>query len=580
MTFLQTRLGFLAPLAVASLVACSAPPPPPPPPSSPAPAAPATVAAPQPTPAAQPPAAAVQPAGETVTLGAIKDQVVLVDQVGYLPSHDKVGLVADQTATTFQVVDVQTSRSVFDGNLPDAVHDPDTGQALKRADFSSVTQPGTYSLVIPNVGRSPEFRIGNDVYQQLASDAVSSYELQATLAPRAWQTATAKERKTGQTMDISGGWPDAGDYGRYMPSAASALGTMLLLDDLFPQRVQPQQLQVLRRELDWMLKMQRSDGAVYHKVTPLNFGGFDKSSDNIGGQLYVFDISTPDAAVFAAVLAEAARVYKSSDPAYADRLLQAAELSWRWLQDNPKTLLPAEAEGTGSYAYGQDRSQRFWAAAELFKTTADRQYGDYVDTYVSQHAPSIGTLGWGDPQTYGVLSLAFNDSADAALRTQIRQLLTNWADGMRTTIDSPIDPWAVSISSFHWASNKTTLDNAVLLLIANSVTPNARYVDAALDQLHYVLGRNATAKTFVTGYGANSVKNPHNRTMFSIGQLVPGVLVGGPNGDAQDGITPPSQGQRSYVDQLQAYASNENSIEYNAPLVFVTSLAASMTPSS
>jgi endoglucanase len=570
----STWLRFGAPLALTALVACQAAPPRP----APAPTTPPASAA-QPVPATPAPAAppaptsvAALPSGEQVTLGPIKDQLILVDQVGYLPGHQKVGLVTDASATTFQVIDVKTSRSVFTANLGDPVRDPDTGQTLRRADFSSVTQPGTYSLQIAALGRSPEFCIGDNVYQQLYSDAVTSYDQLAVLAPRAWQTATATERKTGQVMDITGGWPDAGDYGRYIPSAASALGTMLLLDDLFPRNAQPDQLQVLRRELDWLLKMQRSDGGVYHKVTPLNFGGFDKGSDNIGGTLYVFDISSPDAAVCAAVLAEASRVYRASDPAYADRLLSAAQTSWAWLLDNPKPILPAETEGTGSYVYGRDSSQRFWAAAELFKTTGDPTYGQYVGTYIDQHAPTIGTLGWGDPQTYAVLSVAFNEYADSALRSKIEQTLIRWADGMVTTTNSPINPWSVSISSFHWASNKTTLDNAVLLLVANFVAPNPLYVDAALDQLHYVLGRNALAKSYVTGYGTDSVKNPHNRTMFSLGKLVPGVLVGGPNGDGQDGITPPSQGQRSYADQLQAYASNENSIEYNAPLVFVTGL--------
>jgi endoglucanase len=410
------------------------------------------------------------------------------------------------------------------------------------------------------------------VYQQLSADAVNSYEQLAVLAPKSFQTATAKERQSGQVMDITGGWPDAGDYGRYIPSAASSLGTMLLLDDLFPHHAQPRQLQVFRRELDWMLKMQRSDGAVYHKVSPLNFGGFDKGSDNIGGQLYVFEVSTPDAGVFAAVMSEAARVYRTVDPEYSDRLLNAAETSWRWLERNPKPILPTDAEGTGAYTYGRDSSQRFWAAAELFKTTTNSVYADYVGAYLDQHPASIDTLGWGNPHTYGVLSLAFNDAADPTLRKQIGQLLTRWADGMLTTIGSPANPWSTSISSFHWASNKTTLDNAVLLLVANSITPNQRYVEAALDQLHYVLGRNALAKSYVTGYGSNPVRNPHNRTMFATGKLVPGVLVGGPNNDGQDGLTPASLGQRSYVDQLQAYASNENSVEYNAPLVFVTAL--------
>jgi endoglucanase len=520
----------------------------------------------QPTPVAE------LPSGEEVTLAPIKNQVILVDQIGYLPAHAKVGLVADATPTTFQVVDLKTGRSVFAAKLGEALRDLDTGQVLRRADFSSIRQPGAYSLQVPDVGRSPEFRIGDDVYAQLYTDALSSYERLAVLAPQTWHTAIARERTTNRVMDITGGWPDAGDYGRYMPSAASALGTMLLLDDLFPQHAQPAQLQVFKRELDWMLKMQRADGAVYHKVTPLNFGGFDKGSDNIGGPLYVFDVSTPDAAVFAAVVAEAARVYRPFDAAYSDRLLNAAQKSWGWLADNPKPLLPSETEGTGSYVYGRDGSQRFWAAAELFKTTGDSTYGRYVGTYLDQRAPSIGTLGWGDPETYGLLSVAFNPGTTPATAQRIKQLLTRWADSMVTTVTNPVDPWATSISSFHWASNKTTLDNAVLLLIANSVAPSPRYVDAALDQLHYVLGRNALAKSYVCGHGANSVTTPHNRTMFSLGTLVPGVLVGGPNREAQDGITPASLGQRSYVDQLQAYASNENSIEYNAPLVFVTAL--------
>mgnify|MGYP001557800256 CR=1 FL=1 len=48
------------------------------------------------------------------------------------------------------------------------------------------------------------------------------------------------------------------------------------------------------------------------------------------------------------------------------------------------------------------------------------------------------------------------------------------------------------------------------------------------------------------------------------------MLVGGPNQEAQDGLAPSSLGPRSYVDDTMAYSVNENSIEYNAPLVFVT----------
>jgi len=512
------------------------------------------------------------PSGRVVTLGPVKAQVVVVDQVGYLPQLRKIGLVVDTTATTFEVIDVKTSRSVFAAQLDAPRRDSDTGQSLRRADFSTVTQPGTYTLQIADVGRSAEFRIGDDVYGQLAADSVSSYEQLAVLAPQAWQTATATDRQTGQTLDLTGGWPDAGDYGRYMPSAASALATLLLLDDVFPDQARTEQLAIFKRELDWMLKMQRADGAVYHKVTPLQFGGFDKGSDNIGGQLFAFDPSTPDAAVFAAVMAEGARVFQASDSVYAQRLLAAAQKSWSWLRRSEKPILPAELEGTGGYVYGSDATQRVWAAAELYKTTGDSEYADFYATYLDKHPPTIEPLSWSNTTSYALLSLVFDERTDSALRTRIGQVLTRWADGMVTTIDTPINPWDVSLSSFRWASNKTALDNAVLLLLTNRLVPNPRYVESAADQLHYVLGRNALGKSYVTGYGANPVKNPHNRTMFATGRLVPGVLVGGPNGDGQDDLTPRSKGQLSYVDELMAYCSNENSVEYNAPLVFVTAL--------
>jgi len=350
------------------------------------------------------------------------------------------------------------------------------------------------------------------------------------------------------------------------------LTTLLSAYDVRQQNPSLAELQIIKRELDWMLTMQRSDGSVYHKVTPLKFGGFDKGSDNIGGDLFAFDPSTPDAATFAAVAAQASRVFRGADSAYSEKLLKAAELSWTWVDRNPKPVLPAEKEGTGGYVYGSDGTQRFWAAAELYRTTGEAAYGTYVRSYLDAHPPSIEPLIWTNTTTFGLLTLAFDSDHDQGLQKQVGSVLTGWADGMVTTVSSRTNPWGTSISNFRWASNKSALDNAVLLMAADHVSPNDAYVGAALEQLHYVLGRNALAKSYVTSYGTNSVKNPHNRTMAARGQLVPGVLVGGPNGNAEDGITPVSQGQRSYTDQTAAYASNENSVEYNAPLVFVTAM--------
>src|SRR5437773_3786473 len=146
-------------------------------------------------------------------------------------------------------------------------------------------------------------------------------------------------------------------------------------------------------------------------------------------------------------MAEAARVYRPVDSGYADRLLSAAQKSWSWLTDNPKPLLPAETEGTGGYVYARDGSQRFWAAAELLKTTGDPVYATYVNGYIDQHAPTISTLGYATPETYAALSLAFSEHTNAAIRSRLQQQVIRWADGMVTTVASPADPWRTSVSA-------------------------------------------------------------------------------------------------------------------------------------
>ena len=524
------------------------------------------------------------PSGDRPTVEPVAPQVVRVDQVGYLPGYRKLGLVADAKAAAFKVVDTATGTAIYAAELGEPLRDEAAGETVRVADFSRVTQPGTYVLLVPGVGRSPSFRIGDDVYEKLFEDSLASYDQLADLAPATWKTAKAKERSSGAEMDVAGGWPDAGDYGRYMPTATSTLGTLMLLAEQFPSCVdlkpstgagQPdaaRYLQILRRELDWMLKMQRADGAVYHKVTPLQFGGFDKGSDNVGGQLYVFDATTPDTASFAAVMAQAARLYRSGDAAYAQKLLQAAETAWSWLEQHPREILPPEKEGTGGYALSSDASQRFWAAAELHATTGKAVYGDYARKHLAGKMIAIGPLSWSDAETYGLMAYLFDEGADAPTRQAIGAQLTTWADETTATVGSPVNPARAAIAVYKWASNKAALDNAALLLLANKVAPDGGYVDAALDQLHYVLGRNAMHKSYVTGYGADPVKNPHNRTMFSIGRIVPGVLVGGPNDRAEDGVAPASEGPKSYVDDTRAYSVNENAIDYNAPLVFVAAL--------
>ena len=102
------------------------------------------------------------------------------------------------------------------------------------------------------------------------------------------------------------------------------------------------------------------------------------------------------------------------------------------------------------------------------------------------------------------------------------------------------------------------------------LTADPGYLRAAAAALDYLLGRNATGYSFVTGHGAATPRAPHHRPSAAdtVAAPVPGLLVGGPNPGRQDGCPgyPSALPARAYVDGACSYASNEIAINWNAPL--------------
>jgi endoglucanase len=100
-------------------------------------------------------------------------------------------------------------------------------------------------------------------------------------------------------------------------------------------------------------------------------------------------------------------------------------------------------------------------------------------------------------------------------------------------------------------------------------------VDTAAENLHYLLGRNTFALSWVTRLGDRPFHNPHHRPSGGDANADPwpGLLSGGPNrygGDPViDGLPPNTPPARHYRDDQNSYASNEIAINWQAPLVFL-----------
>src|SRR3954469_4648902 len=133
---------------------------------------------------------------------------------------------------------------------------------------------------------------------------------------------------------------------------------------------------------------------------------------------------------------------------------------------------------------------------------------------------------------------------------------------------------SMTSGDYIWGSNGVAANYGMQLLVANALKREPRYVEAALENLHYLLGRNTFSLSWVTQVGAHPFRHPHHRPSAADANAEPwpGLLSGGPNRSRQD----PAMAQLSdlppakmYLDEEASYATNEVAINWNAPLVFL-----------
>ncbi len=540
-------------------------------------------------------------------------QNVLANQVGYLPDHVKY-VYFTSTADSFSVIDRTDGSVQFKGPIVmTAAKDPATGLQTSRGDFSAFTREGTYHISTSSGDTSVTFRVANDVYEDLYRKSMKGFYFQrcgtALLAANAGvyarticHTNDAVFHSSAGTVGsavTTGGWHDAGDYGKYVVNAGISVGTLLLAYEMFPAKFRyddlnipesgngvPDLLDEVRFELQWLLEMQEpGDGGVYFKVTTANFDAFEMPSKDLATR-YIYERSSTATGDFAAVMAQAARIYRPYDSAFAATCLDAARLAWYFLQMYP-TIVPynngagflnPQGTSTGEYGDANDSDERLWAAAELFETTGEASFNTYFKNHYADRGIFTSTMGW--PNVGPMAQIAYLiGSQPASSSTIVSQLQT----GLNTYCASLVNRAAadglnVSLATgdYGWGSNSGALNNAVLLIVGSTTAGNQGFLNAALEQLNYILGCNGLNRTFVTGVGTVSPMNPHHRPSYSDGVIppIPGLLAGGPDRYLDDAVlkaaftsaTPPAL---CYLDNWQSYASNEIAINWNAPLVFV-----------
>ncbi|NLP14800.1 MAG: endoglucanase [Clostridium sp.] len=524
-----------------------------------------------------------------------QDNRVRLNSIGYLPDQHKKATIATN-CSTFYVVK-KDGTIVYTGTAV-SMYDNDSYETVYIADFSSVTQEGTYYLAVPGVGKSVDFEITSNVYDNPFKVAMMGlYLMRCGTAVQATYNGNNYSHGPCHTQDAyldyitgqhtkkesTGGWHDAGDYNKYVVNAGITVGGMLLAWEQFQDQLESIQLDIpeknnsipdyldeIKYELDWLLTMQYPDGSgkVAHKLSTRNFGGFIMP-DNEWEERFFVPWGSAATADFVAMLAKASRIYRPYDSAFADKCINAAKLSYNFLKTNPSNHRPDQSGfSTGAYDT-DDRDDRLWAAAEMWETLGDEEYLRDFETRASSFSKKVlADFDWGDVQNLGMFTYLLSErpGKNKSLEDEIKRSLISAADSIVQTSNNHGYGRTLG-TQYYWGCNGTVARQTMVMQVANQLSPNTDYINAALDSLSHIFGRNYYNRSYVTGLGINPPMNPHDRRSGADGirDPWPGCLVGGG-----------WPGARDWIDVEESYETNEIAINWSGALIYALAGFANM----
>jgi endoglucanase len=556
----------------------------------------------------------------SIHLGPDHRPRIRVNQLGYLPGAPKQAtLVTEETAPVPFSVRAADGSVVLRGSSRPWWQrpEPTSGQPVHVLDLTALTAGAGYRIEAAG-HRSHPFRVAADLYAEVSRDALGLFRLlrsgwavdlpgyqrpaghvgvppnRGDTAVPGWTGPLYPGWQPTGTFDVSGGWYDAGDYGKYVVSGGIALWQLLDLVRLLRRRPgsalsEPDLVAECRWQLDWLMRMQVPPGQQYaglafHRVHGSTWSPMPGLPHTDPTERVLHRPSTAATLHLAAVTAQAARLLRDDDDAYADRLLAVARSAYRAALVHPQLLAPDDEGRNGGGPYNDDRlaDDAYWAAAELWLTTGDGEYLAAIHSSAEHTGDAFDLAGFDFDRVAAPARL------DLATGTRRLPDHARVVDSVRAAAERLLDlqrrqPWGqpyAPAAGWHWGSNGRILNNLVVLATAHEVTGDRRFHDAVATGADYLFGRNALGQCYVTGHGTDPTRHSRTRQFGhdldpSLPPPPPGAVAGGANSIATpgfpsdpriDGLPP----QCRYLDEPTSETTNDICIRWNAPLTHIT----------
>ena len=433
---------------------------------------------------------------------------VLVNQLGYATSAAKVAIFCgSEIPDQFQVIDSDTGEIVYTGETEKRDIQESDGSQIGYGDFSEVETTGSYYIEAPILGESYTFQIADRMYDDVLKESLKKYyynrcgstlteEYAGSQSHNACHTEYAVLRKDSTvSLDVSGGWHQNGDGSKNVAKAAESIGILLLSYELFgdvytdemglPESRNgiPDLLDEVRYEVDWLLKMQNAKtGEVYSGVT-MSTAEKGKTTSAV-----VEEPSLQAAKAFVMSLAKFSYLYQDYDQDYASSCLQAANRTWRYIVQNEK------GESTDSW--------KFAAAAELYRVSGSKDCNTCLEEFFKEN-PEIAE----DDLEYFLGSVTYMMTTRQVNKEycseQIEQLLRE-AETLSTQMKK--QPFYVCANEDQ-TNQMELLQDMLWLVTVNHIITNYEYETVIENHLHYFMGRNKLAISYIDDVGIRNYKD-------------------------------------------------------------------------
>lgn len=534
------------------------------------------------------------------------DEHLKVDQFGYRPGDRKIAVISNPVSgynsgtpfvpgSNYQVVNWTSGMVVFSGS-PVMWNGGNThsqsGDKVWWFDFSSLTAPGAYYVYdLSNNVRSHRFEIAENIRFGTLKQALKVFYYQrcgtAKSVPYAqfgWTDAAChlhalqdtdcrlyNNSSPATSKNLSGGWHDAGDYNKYVNFTFEPMLDLLLAysenpliwgdDSGLPESGNgiPDILDEVKHELEWLRKMQNSNGSFLSIVGVQNFASASPPSADLAQRFYgpaTTSATFTAAAIFALSAIQFQNIGQSS---YASALRTAAESAWAWASANQNItfnnsgLIGAGEQEVSAY---ERLVRRMAASCFLFALTGNSAYNTFFESnYNQMHLIQWGFVypfenGQQDMLLYYAHLPGTSSTVSSAIKSAYRNSVkSNNADNLPAYLNKT-DAYRAYLSNqnYTWGSNTTKARQGNIFM--NMITyrldtlSNTDYREAAQGFVNYFHGVNPTSFCFLSnmsGLGAeNSIREIYHawfedgsslwdRAGVSVYGPAPGYVSGGVN---------------------------------------------------